>query len=346
MDTNKVYDILNSFKSKKEAYDYFKITPNSYGIKKLNDIANNAGFNLNLYKERRRKKYGECLHCGKKLEKFQTIFCSYSCSAKYNNIGRNVSEQTKEKIRNKLLKTNKVKKCSKCGQEQCNNLEICKHTIKWFKGLEFLDFDINKIGSIDIYSEYYRIKELLEYEYLENNLSPTDIAIKYKYDKKSENILHILKTFNIKTRNISESVINACIQGKLNNIIKTEITDYQFKHGWYTTWNNKSFYYRSSYELEYAKQLDKNKIDYDVEYFRIKYWDSLKCKYRVAIPDFYIKNENKIIEIKSRVTFNKQNIIDKFNEYLKLGFNVLLILDDKEYKYNEINNLVEYKFIF
>lgn len=344
MEHESLFNILNSFKSKTEAYNYFKITPNKYGIIKLNNIAEYCGFDINTYKERRKKVYGRCLYCDNELSKEQTKFCSHSCSAKYNK-GRIVSDETKEKIRQALLKPKKIKLCSKCGQEHCKNLEVCNHTIKWFKNLVFFGFDINKIGTNDIYIEYYRIKELLEKEYIENELSPNDIALKYNYGKKSENILHLLKSFKIKTRGISESVTNACLQGKLNNYIKGSINEYQFKYGWYKTWYDKLVYYRSSYELDYAKKLDEKKVYYEMEFFRIKYWDTVKCKYRVSIPDFFIKDKNKIVEIKSRVSFNKQNMIDKFNEYIKLGFTVSLILEYNEYTYDEVFNLKENDFL-
>ena len=48
----------------------------------------------------------------------------------------------------------------------------------------------------------------------------------------------------------------------------------QYKHGYHITWNNKKVYLRSSYEFDYAKLLDKQKINYEVENLRIKYWDS------------------------------------------------------------------------
>lgn len=70
------------------------------------------------------------------------------------------------------------------------------------------------------------------------------------------------------------------------------------KGGYYTTWNNKTFYYRSGYELDYMHILDKNKIDYEVENLRIKYFNSLKNEYRFAKPDIFIASENLIVEIK------------------------------------------------
>lgn len=343
-----ILNALNKFKTKGEAYKYFNLSGNAMSILKLKEIANSVNFDLNIYAERRKgdKKY--CLKCGKELNSKQVKFCSRSCSAKVCNIGRVQTVDTIEKIRytlkNKSNKKLKIKLCKICGQEKCLNLDVCKHPKNWFNNLIFFGFDNNILGTINIHKEYYRIKELLEKEYLDNNLSPSDISKKYLYDKNSENILHILKAFKIKTRNLSESEINAYLSGKILSVNGVD-SNYQFKHGWHKTWNNKKVYYRSSYELKYIKILDENKIDYETEYFRIKYWDSEKCKYRVAIPDIFIKMENKIIEIKSKVTFNKQNIIDKFKEYKKLGFDVYMIHEHTEYSYDEMLELNENHFL-
>lgn len=75
----------------------------------------------------------ECLLCGKELVgKYKNIkkFCNSSCAATYNNRKRKHSDETKEKIRNKLkgftktkvyktenISTTKVKYCKLCGHE-------------------------------------------------------------------------------------------------------------------------------------------------------------------------------------------------------------------------------------
>jgi hypothetical protein len=280
----------------------------------------------------------------KRIKK-QTKFCSRSCSAIVNGKKRIVSDETKNKIRLKLTTSPKQKLCKICGQHKCVNIEICKHTLIWFNNLLPFGFDVKTIGTINVYNEFYRIKELILKEYYDNFLSPKDLALKYNYNLKSENLLHVLKSFNVKTRSHSEGSINACMLGKNNAIISNKKSKYQFKHGWHTTWNEKKIYYRSSYELRYAIELDNKKIDYEVEYFRIKYWDTNKFKYRVAIPDFYIPKDKKIVEVKSRVTFNKQNIIDKFKEYIKMGYIPYLYFEDNEYSFDMINGIPEYKFL-
>lgn len=345
MNNNEVYNILNSFKSKKEAYEYFKITPNNYGILKLKELANNVNFNLDVYKERRKPKKKYCVNCGNLIENHGIKFCSHSCSATYTNKGRKVSEETKERIGKSLKEKHppKIKLCKFCGQEECLSKEACNHhSIKWFKNLTPFSFDENTIGTNNIIKEYFRIKNLLIKEYIDNKLSPKDISKKYNYTYKSENLLHVLKKMNIITRNSSESVHNAVLQGKLK--YESDLHS-KFKQGWVKKWNGDNIYYRSSYELDYINNLNENKVDYEVEYFRIEYWDTKQHKYRVAIPDIFIKDKNEIIEIKSNFTFNKQNMIDKFNEYRKMGYDVKLILEKIEYSYDDIFNLDEKDFI-
>lgn len=139
----------------------------------------------------------------------------------------------------------------------------------------------------------------------------------------------ILDFFNIDRRSLPDAIKNAILHNK-NGFNNLNICKYPYKHGYHTAWDNKQIYYRSSYELEYAKQLDNDKISYDVENLRIEYWDSQRNVNRIAIPDFYINDTSTIIEIKSNWTYDEQNMKDRFLSYNKLGYNTKLILDKKE----------------
>lgn len=112
-----------------------------------------------------------------------------------------------------------------------------------------------------------------------------------------------------------------------------ESNNYHYKHGFHITWFGTIVFYRSSYELDYCNQLDNQKIKYDMESMRIKYWDSVQQKERVAIPDFYLPESNTIIEIKSVFTYNKQNMIDRSIQYQNLGYKFKLILEHQEYDF-------------
>lgn len=339
-----IYEIFNSLTSKNKIHEYFNISDNKNGSEYIKQIANEIGFDLNVYKECK-KKY--CLQCGKELKKGQNKFCSSSCAATYNNIKRGGhSDETKKKIseslKNKydIINSNKTyykhssniknkdnKLCCICGQLECIDENVCKHSKKWFDNLVCFCFNIEKIGTLDVYDEFYKIKKMFYDEYVNNKLSVCEIKEKYGYDWKIERLVHVLKNFDIKLRTYSDAVNNALINGRLkpNNFYN------QYKCGWHETWYGKKVFLRSSYEFDYASKLDDNKIKYDVECFRIKYFDTISKRYRIAIPDFYLNDTNTLVEIKSDYTYNKENMDDKFKEYKKLGFNTKLILEHIEY---------------
>ena len=150
-----VYDLFDSFKSKNEAHKYFKISDNKQGSEYIKHIANIVGFDFSKYKKPKQF----CLNCGKELEnKGQTKFCSMSCSARFNNKNRVLSEETKHKISESLKKTVKnnidteikekihrkkreknikeKKKCILCGKDilsrhnKCFCSAECQHRFK------------------------------------------------------------------------------------------------------------------------------------------------------------------------------------------------------------------------
>ena len=91
-----------------------------------------------------------------------------------------------------------------------------------------------------------------------------------------------------------------------------------------------NYFLRSTYELEYAKKLDIAQIKYLTENIRLKYFDTTKRKYRIAVPDFYLPESNTLVEIKSTYWYDEQNMKDKFSAYKENGFNYKLILDFNE----------------
>ena len=291
----------------------------------------------------------KCKNCGKEFEVFEEeskfpikgdkYFCCRSCA----NVRHHTKDQ-KERIKNTLLnKPENIKRRSKkqqykeghayyCGSKELNdqNPDIsCRQSPKYFNKLIPFGLDITKLYSEDFVKEHSKVKQLLYKEYVENCLSPRDIYNKYnckEYFNNSETLLHLFKDWKFPIRSWSKSCINSWLKGKLTNDNKEN----QYHQQWYTTWNGKEVYLHSSYELDYAKELDEKQIDYEVEFKHIKYWDSQKQEYRCAIPDFYIPKDNMIVEIKSTYTLDKQNMIDKKKAYKELGYNFKLICDHKE----------------
>lgn len=100
-----VLELFKSFSCKKDIYSYYGVHSNTTNLIYINKIAEKIGFDFNFYNEKKKTiKY--CLFCGKEIiggDKNKK-FCNTSCAAKYNNKGRVVSKETREKISNGLKK--------------------------------------------------------------------------------------------------------------------------------------------------------------------------------------------------------------------------------------------------
>lgn len=290
----------------------------------------------------------KCQYCGNIIpyEKRFNKACSRSCAASISNLNRPPkSKKEKEKISKslkvyyKIEKPKKIKYCNWCGAEKgkCEHPEICKkHQL--FKSLNKFGFDLSKIGTSKINNEFNRVKNIIENFYINTGATEEALQNTFNYTSGAANFHKILKSLGIKTRTFSESQKFAILNN--HRSVCTNNTEHSMfigcQQGWYKTWNNKEVYLRSSYEFEYAKYLDNLKIDYQVEDLRIKYFDTQKNSYHVAIPDFYIPEINTIIEIKSVFTLDVQNMKDKVKAYKDQGYNFKLILEHKETDINEL----------
>ena len=257
-------------------------------------------------------KKAKCIICSKEIEinKYSSLFnCKCNeCKNKYYHICINCGK--------KFIGTKGQKLCSEeCYKEH----KIIPTLIKYF------GFNISKLNTIEIHEEINRIKNNLYNLYWNEHKSSSEICQLYNYPNVGNLTAKLFNSLNIPSKSLKEANKENFTEGRLK-IVSCPIS----KQQWYTTWNNKEVYLHSSYELDYAKELDEKQIDYDVECLRIKYWDSQKQEYRCAIPDFYIPKDNMIVEIKSSYTLDKQNMIDKKQAYLDLGYKFKLICDHKE----------------
>lgn len=268
----------------------------------------------------------KCKNCGKEFTSMHVrninsaVYCSEECAEKCSYED------------NKVLDfTHKV--CNICGTINCTN-EFCKdksilHRINNL--IKHFGFDKNKLGTIEVFDEWNRIKNIVEDMYNNKHMSTIEIADYFGCDMSSLS-QSILPKFGIHVRNLSESRINYFA----NNDNATIPQHKEFINGCHTTWNGKEVYLRSSYEFDYAMYLDDCIIDYEVEKIKIQYYDSRLQKIRVAIPDFYIPSTNTIVEIKSTYTLDVQNMKDKVKKYKELGYDFKLILNHKEVNIDEI----------
>lgn len=286
-----------------------------------------------------------CKTCGKEIyvtksefEKSESknFFCCHSCSATYTNAHREITEEhnqsalasTRRKREPNDSKIKEAKVCKICGETHCQNPKICKSNF-FYKPVNILKlgFDMNTVGSPDVYKEVSRIKQILEQEYIIKRKSIP--MLMKQYGIASERTFEkLFNFFDIKSRSRSEALSIAYYRGdvKLPEVIR-------YKHGWHTTWENHKAYYRSSYEKRYMDFLDKERIPYDVEILRIRYYNSTLHQWRTAIPDFYLPDTKTIVEVKNKYEYQKCRLvlIDKMKEYKRLGFNFILLLDHVEY---------------
>jgi hypothetical protein len=99
-----------------------------------------------------------CINCGTEFESIishNRKFCNNSCSATFNNKGRIVTEDQKQKVREKLVKPKKEKliqpkKCRFCGENEITEkrkmiCEDCKiNFYNFYKPLCVFEFDITE----------------------------------------------------------------------------------------------------------------------------------------------------------------------------------------------------------
>lgn len=315
-----------------------------------------------IYEERKLKAiqiYNEnpnlCAYCGMPLlyDKRNNKCCCQSHSISYGNLQRTLEQRKKAKesikkycnehirIKNKKtntykiitdpkeIKNHKIKYCKYCGCEigKCKDEYVCKkHQL--FKTLEKFGFDKSKIGTDKIVDEFYKIRNIIQDFYIKYGTDENALKEKLNYFSGGANFHKILKSLDIKSRDFSEAQQFTIEHGK-RDLIPVGI-HYRFNDEYHITWDNNEVYLRSSYESDFANELDEKKIKYEVENLRIKYFDSQRNKYRLAIPDFYLPESNTIVEIKSIFTLDVQNMKDKVKAYKELEYNFKLILEHKE----------------
>lgn len=199
--------------------------------------------------------------------------------------------------------------CPICGEYNCDN-DYCKNwnTQSIITLHKYFNFDVTKLGTLEVFNEFDRIKNFLYNEYCIKKVPFLFIANKVGAVDKT--VYNIIVKFGLNTINHNPTHVN-------------------YQRGYYTTWLNDKVYLRSSYEFNYAYKLDLEKVNYKVEPFSIIYYDTQQKKNRKYTPDFYLIDTNTIVEIKGNFTYNEINVRDKFDACKKLGYNCKLIYGPK-----------------
>lgn len=271
----------------------------------------------------------EC-ECCKKIFKIQINSNRTLCDECFSDKIRSRTTPLSESDKAKIKRNKNLFRCSFCGAEykKCKHPDICSHIKLIPRMSKYLGFNTDTLGSEQAYDEFERIRQYVYDLYWNQKMSIRMIKEKCGYTSTDGNFSKLLKHF-IDFRNTSEAQQNLMLNWGRTLPVYTGYHIY--KHGWYETWEGKKVFYRSSYELDYCKELDEKLIRYDMEDLKFKYYDSQKQSLRIAIPDFHILDQNLIVEIKSSFTFDKQNMLDKYVEYHNHGYKFKLILNHKEY---------------
>lgn len=174
----------------------------------------------------------------------------------------------------------------------------------------------------DALSEYLKIQNLLMTRYHIEQGSM--LTIMKEFGIPSSRTMDILfREFEIAARTLSEATTLSIEQERIDPIKNW----HSFVHIWHETWDAKKVLLRSTLEKRLAEFYDTRQIRYEVESLRLKYFDPAQNLYRVAIPDFYLPDDNRIVEVKSTYWLDIENMRAKARGYVDLGFKFSLYLD-------------------
>jgi hypothetical protein len=284
-----------------------------------------------------------CEYCNSVLsyDNRKLKFCNKSCAAKKNNslrpIGHpsriyaktNLKMKLKEKKALSKSQSSKIYYCKACGKihPSFKATKTCScelsSKIQSFKGLnKYFGLNLDNLGTPMFINDFKLCQEKTKELYDQNSVLSLAKIIGHP-DKTGGNVAKLLKNLNISLDNQSVAQQKSIKQNR-----SLPVGCYQFNSGWITI-NNKSYYYRSSYELDFINYLTASNINFDMETIRISYYDSLAKKYRIAVPDFIINKT--IVEVKSDYWYNEQNMIDKFKSYIEHGYSPYLLLEKEWY---------------
>ena len=167
-----VFEKFYSVNSKHQAHILFGISDNKEGSEYLKEIAQQVGFDFEIYKKRREKPKRYCLQCGNEIvSRYNKNFCCQSCAITYQNLHTVKTEETKQKISERLKKYYKENPLS------CNEKTLKRKQDKLIKtekvAEKFIDIKKyclqcgNEITSNECHSEYEHEKAYKDF--LENN---------------------------------------------------------------------------------------------------------------------------------------------------------------------------------
>lgn len=277
-----------------------------------------------------------CPKCGfehSKSGKFCSRSCANSRGPRTEAFKITVSEKLKGRLRGRTVNQ---KTCPISGEIILDTKEY--KTRKWrntpagkFRTIQLLakTFDI-QLGQPKAIEELDKVFSMLYKSYHVENLSSKVIRDRFGFRCSTSHIPNMLKSLGISRRTFSESQRLALLLKR-----STIPSSQSYRSGWFEDQFGVKHFYRSSYELEIYKFLNDSNIRFLSEYLRIEYFDTQENQTRIAVPDILVGN--RIIEVKSNYTYDRQNMIDKVRAYFEKGYDFSLILEHKEYIIDQSN---------
>ena len=271
------------------------------------------------------KVFGTCDVCGKKVEKIfdkrgwirniNILFCSRPCSLKYNKV-----------VDKTILK-------------RFGNEGIKKHYAKDKKDLDFLQFtksiDLNAISYIKQYPDFIyseRGINLIKELYINKNMTRKEVQNIIGIDI---NVANYIKQYDIRKYRITEEHKKKCSialkKSRKSNIKYQHIENMTGCH-WVKYFDKAGRMHKlqGTYELRFAKLLDKSNLEWNSYHKRIKIEDFIYA------PDFIV--EDKFVETKANYFYEQgKDKLSKISKYI----NLVLILTDDLLKIEENPQLLE-----
>lgn len=161
----------------------------------------------------------KCLTCEKIIGNKQCIkFCSRSCSVKFNNkIRVRIKKPPKPYIKKRICKV-----CQRDSSE-CVKHFLCTKNLNFFNSIKNnFNLSIMDIPVENRFIEFEKFLNDIQNYYNENNITKTAEYFNYNWDIR--NFQKILKSLNVKTRNIRDALINTHHKlGTYDNMTEREL---------------------------------------------------------------------------------------------------------------------------
>lgn len=103
---------------------------------------------------------------------------------------------------------------------------------------------------------------------------------------------------------------------------------------YHTELNEKVYYFKSSWEVELAKYFYENNIEFEYEPFYIEY--IFKNETHRYYPDFYLKENNLLIEVKPTNLTTDEKVVAKKNACIEQGYRFMFITENELMAINSV----------